>query len=433
MSTTSNTEALKARAERVLAGGVLHHLTAIPGHRPEVFLRGKGSRLWNSDGKEFIDYYLGSASLVLGHAHPEVTDAVRQQLENGTHFFEITPAAIELAELVVDAVPSAERLKYAMSGTEAVTAAVRVARAHTKKTRILKFEGAYHGSHDWLLWGYRHRHGINYPFAQPDSPGIPRELQSMVLIAPYNHPEAFKALVEQYKDELAAVLVEPLLGNVKPKPGFLEMVRGATKEHGIPLIFDEVVTGFRLSYGGAQKHYGVVPDMTALGKSLGGGHPIGALVGRADLMEAFSPARVADGTAVLHVGTYSGNPVSCTAGAATLKVLKRPGTYERLHATAQRLGDGLREISARHGLPTFVVNEGPMVDIWFTDKAINAYPDTWSADGQFAKRFRLGLMERGIWAPPGLKMFLSLAHSDEDVARTLEAADASMRDLKSRT
>jgi glutamate-1-semialdehyde 2,1-aminomutase len=429
MSGATTTQSLRARAERVLAGGVLHHLTAIPGRAPEVFLRGSGSRLWNSDGKEYIDYYLGSASLVLGHAHPEVLEAVRAQLEQGTHLFEMTPAAIELAELVVDAIPSAERLKYAMSGTEAVTAAVRVARAHTKKTRILKFEGAYHGSHDWLLWGYRHRHGINYPFTQPDSPGIPRELQSMVLVAPYNHPEAFKALVNQYKDELAAVLAEPLLGNIKPNSGFLETVRSVTKEHGIPLIFDEVVTGFRLSYGGAQARYGVTPDMTALGKSLGGGHPIGAIVGRADLMDYFSPARIAEGTAVLHVGTFSGNPVSCAAGAAALKVLKRPGTFERLHDLGQRLGDGLREISVRRGRPTFVVNEGPMVDIWFTDREVSSYPDTWAADAQIAKRFRLGLMERGIWAPPGLKMFLSLAHSDEDIARTLEAADSSMRDL----
>lgn len=412
-----------------MAGGVLHHLSAISGRPPIVVMRGQGSRVWDSDGREYVDYYLGSASMVLGHAHPAVVDAVRRQLENGTHFFELNPAAIDLAELVVEAVPCAERLKYAMSGTEAVLAAVRVARAHTGKHKILKFEGAYHGSHDWMLWGYRHRRAIDYPRAEPDSAGIPRDLQSFVLVAPYNDLDTFAALLDRHTDELAAVVAEPLLGNVKPKPGFLEGVRRLTRERDIPLIFDEVVTGFRMALGGAQEYYGVVPDLTGLGKSLGGGHPIGALVGRADLMDYFSPARVATGDAVLHVGTYSGNPVSCAAGAATIRELKKPGAFERLHAIGRDLADGLREISARLSIPTFVVNEGPMVDVWFTDRQIASYPDTWSADSAKASKFKLGLLDRGIWSPPGHKMFLSLAHEDADIARTLEAAEASMRTL----
>jgi glutamate-1-semialdehyde 2,1-aminomutase len=198
---------------------------------------------------------------------------------------------------------------------------------------------------------------------------------------------------------------------------------------GIPLIFDEIVTGLRMALGGAQQHYGVVPDLTALGKSLGGGHPIGALVGRADLMEYLSPARAQAGTAIAHVGTYSGNPISCAAGAATIRVLKRPGSFERLHRVGRMLGDGLREISRRRGVATVVVDEGPMVDLWFTDRPVSSYPDTWAADTQIARRFKLGLLDRDIWSPPGFKMFLSLAHTDEDIARTLDAADASMRAL----
>lgn len=423
----NNAQDLLARAARCFPGGVLHHLTAFRERPPVVIARGKGSRMWDVDGKEYIDYYLGSASLTLGHAHPEVDEAVRRQQEAGVHFFELTSAAVELAELIIDAVPSAQRLKYAMSGTEAVLAAVRVARAHTGRTKILKFEGAYHGSHDWMLWATRHQQPLSYPAAEPDSAGIPRELQSFVLIAPYNDVDTFAGLVQRHHNELAAVVAEPLLGNVQPKPGFLEAVRRVTREANIPLIFDEVVSGFRLAMGGAQERYGVVPDLTALGKSLGGGLPIGALVGRTDLMDRFNPSRVASGEAVLHVGTFSGNPLSCAAGAAALKVLKRPGTFERLRALGQRLSDGLREISARLGVPTHVMNEGPTVDMWFTDREVTSYPDTWKADSAKARRYKLGLLDRGIWSPPGFKMFLSLAHSDADIDRTLEAAEASMR------
>lgn len=418
---------LRARAARCFPGGVLHHLTAFGERPPIVIERGNGSRIWDVEGKEYIDYYLGSASLTLGHRHPEVDEAVRRQHEAGIHFFELTPAAIELAELVIEAVPSAELLKYAMSGTEAVLAAVRVARAHTGRTKILKFEGAYHGSHDWMLWATRHQRPLAYPAAEPDSAGIPHELQSFVLISPYNDAEAFTAMVRQHRGELAAVVAEPFLGNIHPKPGFLETVRRVTREANIPLIFDEVVSGFRLAMGGAQERYGVVPDLTALGKSLGGGFPIGALVGRADLMDRFNPSRVASGEAVLHVGTFSGNPLSCAAGAAALKVLKRQGAFERLRALGQRLGDGLREISARLGVPTYVMNEGPTVDMWFIDGEVTSYPDNWKADSSRSRRYKLGLLDRGIWSPPGFKMFLSLAHSDADVDRTLDAAEASMR------
>lgn len=424
-----DTGALLAKAERYLAGGVLHHLTALPAEVRTVLVRGQGSHVWDSDGREYVDYYLGSASLVLGHAHPDVLEAVRAQQDLGTQFYELTPPAVLLAEQLVEAVPCAERVKFANSGSEATAAAVKFARAHTGRDRILKFEGAYHGTHDWAVWGSLHRTPLPYPTAEPDSLGVPRGLGDYVLVAPYNDLAAAGAIIREHRAELAAVIVEPLLGNVRPKPGFLAGVRAVTSECDIPLIFDEVVSGFRLALGGAQEYYGVVPDLAALGKSLGGGFPIGAIVGRSELFESVTPAAVARGRFAMYTGTFSGNPVSCAAALATLAVLRQPGTFERLHFLGRRLADGLRAISRRLGIATFVVNEGPMVDLWFTDRDVDAYPMMWPADAVRGRKFKIELMRRGIWSPPGLKMFLSLAHSDEDVDRTLDAADAAMRAL----
>lgn len=428
-SRESTTELL-AKAQRYLAGGVMHHLTALPPEERVVMTRGKGSHIWDSDGREYIDYYLGSASLVLGHSHPEVLEAVRAQQELGTQFFELTPPAVLLAELLVEVVPCAERVKYANSGSEATAAALRIARAHRGKDKILKFEGAYHGTHDWAVWAALHQKPISYPASEADSLGVPRALSEYVLVAPYNDLETTRTIIAEHAHELGAVIAEPLLGNVKPKPGFLRGVREVTRAHGIPLIFDEVVSGFRLALGGAQEYYGVVPDMAALGKSLGGGFPIGAIVGGAELMEPVTPTAVAAGRFAMYTGTFSGNPVSCAAAVATIRALKRPGTYERLHAVGQRLADGLREISRRLELPAFVVNEGPMVDLWFTETEIASYPDIWTADPALGRKFKLELMHHGVWSPPGLKMFLSLAHSDADIDRTLAVADAAMRVLR---
>jgi len=390
-------------------------------------VRGNGSHIWDIDGREYIDYYLGSASLVLGHSHPDVTAAVRRQLELGTQFFELTPSSIELANLIAQVVPCAEGIKYANSGSEATAIALRVARAYTGRDKILKFEGAYHGTHDWALWACRHHEPFDYPYAEPDSLGIPSELGKYVLVAPYNDLESAAAIIDQHKNELGAVIAEPLLGNIRPKPGFLAGLREITRDHGIPLIFDEVVSGFRLALGGAQEYYGVIPDMAALGKSLGGGFPIGAIVGRAELMDLLRPSSTRG--FAMYVGTFSGNPISCAAAVATIRCLQRPGTYERLRYIARQLADGLRSISDRLRVPTFVVNEGPMVDIWFTDHAIESYRDTWTADRVRGNRFKVGLMKRGIWSPPGYKLFMSFAHTNEDINRTLQAAEDSMRVL----
>lgn len=394
-----DTRTLLATAERCLAGGVLHHLTALPPEARAVLVRGRGSHVWDSEGREYIDYYLGSASLVLGHAHPRVLEAVRAQEEEGTQFFELTPAAIQLAERLTQVVPCAERVKFANSGSEATAAALKLARAHTGRDHVLKFEGAYHGTHDWALWGALHRTPLAYPRAEPDSAGVPQALADYVLVAPYNDLAAAAHLIRANRDRLAAVMMEPLLGNVRP------------------------------ALGGAQELYGVVPDLAALGKSLGGGYPIGAIVGRAALFETVTPAAVERGRFAIYTGTFSGNPVSCAAALATLDILCRPGTYARLHGVGQTLADGLRDISRRLGLATFVVNEGPMVDLWFTEETVGSYPAIWATDAARGRAFKLELMRRGIWSPPGLKMFLSLAHSDGDIARTLDAAEAAMRTL----
>ena len=420
---------LLADAAKYLAGGVLHHATALRDRPPIIVARASGSRIWDVSGNGYIDYYMGSASLPLGHAHPEVLQAVREQEALGTHSFELTPPAIELAKLIVEMVPGAERVKYATSGTEAVLAAVRAARAFTGRVKILKFEGAYHGSHDPVLWGYRPKRPSNYPAAEVDSLGVPAEYGEHVLVAPYNDTEATAAIIEEFKGELAAVVAEPMLGNIEPQAGFLQTIRDLTTRHQIPLIFDEVVTGFRLAPGGAQEYYGVVPDMTALGKSLGGGYPIGAIGGRADLMELFSPASVNAGRLVRHVGTHSGNPVSCAAAVATLTVLRRPGAYQRLHAVGQRLADGLRSIVNAHGIESYIVNVGPMVDIWFTAKPMRTYADYRAADAAKATKFKNALLDRGIWSPPGMKMFLSLAHTDDDIDQTIAAAKDAMATL----
>jgi glutamate-1-semialdehyde 2,1-aminomutase len=418
---------LLADAGRYLAGGVLHHATALRDRPPIVVVKAHASRIWSADGNRYIDYYMGSASLPLGHADPEIIAAVEKQQALGTHFFELTPPAIELAELIVEMVPSAERVKFATSGTEAVLAAVRVARAVTGRTKIVKFEGAYHGSHDPVLWGYRPHQRSEYPLAQADSLGIPIQYGEHVLLAPYNDAAVAIGMIEKFRGDIAAVLIEPVLGNIEPAAGFLESLREVTSTLNIPLIFDEVVTGFRLAAGGAQEYYHVTPDLTALGKSLGGGYPIGAIAGRSDLMEMFSPKRAREGQIVRHVGTHSGNPVSCAAAVATLRVLRRPGSFERLHAVAQKLADGLRDISRELGIETYVVNVGPMVDIWFTNKAMKQYTDYQFADANKSAMFKRGLLDRGIWSPPGLKFFLSLAHSDEDIEETLAAARELMR------
>src|SRR5216110_2283788 len=336
---TDQNELLK-RAARVLPGGVLGNHRSGPGLE-FVVKEGRGAYLWDTNGRRYLDYLLGSGPMLLGHAHPAVVEAVRRQVERGTSYMLLNEPAIELAEELVRAVPCAEQVRYTSSGTEATFFALRVARAFRKRDKILKFEGGFHGTHDYALMSVSPRSPKAFPAALPDSAGIPHALGEEVLIAPYNDLATTEALIAQHHNDLAAVIVEPYQRVIVPAPGFLKGLREVTRRYGVPLVFDEIVTGFRLAYGGAQKYYDVVPDVAAFGKVLAGGFPLAAVAGRADIMKHFDAALEGSPDYVWQAGTLNGNPIAAVAGLATLAELRKPGAYDKIFATGKRLKDGL--------------------------------------------------------------------------------------------
>jgi glutamate-1-semialdehyde 2,1-aminomutase len=418
---------LNKLASEVLAGGALTPHRQLPPEVATVFVRGRGSRLWDVDGNEYIDYIMGAGVLILGHAHPEVTAAVRERLEMGTQFLQITDATLQLAKELIEAVPCADSVKFTGTGNEATYAALRVARAYTGKHKALKFDGGYHGTHDYAVWNTSATKPPDYPRAEPESAGIPPVLRDYVLVAPYNDIDYAATVIRRHKDELAAVIVEPYFRTVTPRPGFLDGLRKITRECDVVLIFDEIITGFRLAWGGAQELYGVTPDLAAMGKVIGGGFPIGAVVGVKEIMHHFDPAERARGRYVVSSGTFSGNPISCTAGLATLKVLRKPGTYAQLNRLGQRLRDGLQEVCARLGTPAQVLGEGSIVDIMFTNQEVYDYRSALRSDLARGRRVATELIRRGVLPlmPPSGKLFLSLAHTEADVDETINVfADA---------
>ena len=311
-------------AQRVLPAGSFGNL---PG---DIVIReGRGGRIWDVSGNEYVDFLLGSGPMFVGHCHPEVIAAVQAQLPRGTTFFANNEHGIRLAEAIVDAVACAQKVRFVSSGTEADAYAMRVARAFRGRDKILKFEGGYHGMSDYSLMSLAPKRPGNFPQAVPDSPGIPRSVRDEMIIAPFNDPAMAASLIHEHHDELGGVIVEPFQRLLPPKPGFLQALRDATAEHGIPLIFDEVVTGFRFAYGGAQAFYGVTPDLCTLGKVIGGGFPLAAIAGREDIMSLFDRGKAGDDRFLTQIGTLSGNPVAAAAGLATLEILRRPGTYEQ--------------------------------------------------------------------------------------------------------
>ena len=318
---------------RVLPGGVLGGYYA-PQELAFVVREARGPRLYDFSGREYIDYILGSGPLVLGHAHPAVVAAVETQLRKGTTYFQLSEPTLALAEEICRAVPCAEQIRFCGSGSEATFFALRVARAFRQRDKILKFEGGFHGVHDYSLMSVGPRTPKAFPAPTPDSAGIPHSIQGEVLVAPFNDVAEAQAMIEAHHHDLAAVIMEPLQRLVVPQPGFLQGVREITARHGVPLIFDEIVTGFRFAYGGAQEYYGVVPDLAAFGKIIGGGFPLAAVAGRRDIMRHFSQ-EMSEGGFVQQAGTLNGNPIAAAAGLATLAELRRPGTYERLFATGR--------------------------------------------------------------------------------------------------
>ena len=391
------------------------------GGDPIYMARGKGSQLTDVDGRNFIDYVLSWGPLILGHCHPEVMEALVRVLETGTSFGTCTSAEVELAERIAEAYPSMERVRLVNSGTEATMSALRLARAATGRDKILKFEGCYHGHGDSLL--VKAGSGVA-TLGLPDSPGVPRALAELTITVPFNDIAALEEAFGAHRNGLAAVILEPVVGNmgcVAPARGFLERLRSLTAEQGTVLIFDEVMTGFRVAYGGAQELYRINPDLTTLGKIIGGGLPVGAYGGKAALMDQVAPSGP-----VYQAGTLSGNPLAVTAGLKTLEVLRRPGSYEKLEAISSAIVEGLRREAQSKGVPVTVNRVGSMFTVFFTSNAVTDYAGAKTSDTKRFAAFFRALLDRGVYFPPAQfeAAFVSLAHSDEDVARTIDAAGA---------
>ena len=392
-----------------------------------VIRGGRGPRVWDLSGNEYIDYALGSGPMLIGHANPEVVAAVSEQLSQGTTYFGLNEHAILLAEEIVQAVPCAEKVRFASSGTEATFFALRAVRAYRGRDKILKFEGGFHGMNDYGLMSMAPSKPSDFPTPTPDSSGIPKSLQGDVLVAPFNDIETTSAIIERYHEELAGVIVEPLQRVIPPAPGFLEGLRDVTRRFHVPLIFDEIVTGFRFAYGGAQEFYGVTPDMCTLGKAVAGGFPLSVVAGSADIMENFAPSDPG-APFVMQEGTFNGNPIGSVAGLATLKVLRREGTYERLFATGNRLKKALTRLLYEAEMPAQVVGEAPMFDVIFTDHKITNYRSLLDRDQPKVMRFTDLLRERGIFKNHG-KYYVSTTHGDAEVEQTISAWKSALEAL----
>ncbi|MBO9448685.1 aminotransferase class III-fold pyridoxal phosphate-dependent enzyme [Tropicibacter sp. R16_0] len=403
------------RAKSVLPGGGFGNFD------PTMFIRdGKGSRVWDENGKEYVDFLIGSGPMLLGHGHPEVLDAVAEQLPKGMTFFANNAAGVELAEEICRAVPCADQIRYVSSGGEADMYAIRLARAFTGRDKVVKFEGGYHGMSAEAQMSLAPSRMVNFPQAVPDSAGIPESVRAEMLIAPFNDPDYIRSLLAEHGDEVAAIIVEPLQRIIPPAPGFLQLLREEADKYGIVLIFDEVVTGFRFSYGGAQELYGVTPDVATLGKVIGGGFPLAAIAGRADIMAHFDKATVGADKWLMQLGTLSGNPVAAVAGLKTMEVLRRDGAYDQLRANGQRLMDMAGAALSEQGIAHQIVGDPTLFEIVFTDTQPRDYRDVFNADTAKGAKFNAVLMQEGIFKAPG-KTYPSLALTEADFELTQQA------------
>jgi len=406
-------------AQKYLPGGVDSPVRAFKmvGGTPPFIKKGQGSRITDADGNDYIDYVSSWGPLILGHAHPQMVAAIQQAAENGTTFGASTELEITLAKMITEAVPSIEMVRFVNSGTEATMSALRLARAFTGRDKIVKFAGGYHGHSDGLL--VKAGSGLA-TLGLPGSPGVPESYTRNTLVAPYNNTEAVAKLFETYPGEIAAIIVEPVAANmgvVPPQPGFLEGLRKLTSDNGALLIFDEVITGFRVAYGGAQSVFGINPDLTCLGKIIGGGLPVGAFGGKKEIMEMVAPQGQ-----VYQAGTLSGNPLAMTAGIETLKILNQPGTYRRLEETFEQLREGVAKSAAACNCEVYVSSFTSMLTIFFTDKPVIDYDSVSKTDTAAFSRFFNHLLKRGIYWPPSQfeAAFVSTAHSQTDINATVE-------------
>jgi glutamate-1-semialdehyde 2,1-aminomutase len=418
---TNKSKEIFTAAQKLMPGGVSSPVRAFKsvGGQPIVFDRVKGAYIWDVDGNEYIDYVGTWGPAICGHAHPDVIAALHKALDKGTSFGAPCLQENILAEMVIDAVPSIEMVRFVNSGTEACMSVLRLMRAFTGRDKIIKFEGCYHGHADMFL--VKAGSGVA-TLGLPDSPGVPKTTTNSTLTAPYNDLEAVKKLFLQNPSEIAGVILEPVVGNagfIVPDAGFLEGLRELTRENGALLMFDEVMTGFRIAYGGAQEKFGITPDLTTLGKVIGGGLPVGAYGGRADIM-----AMVAPSGPMYQAGTLSGNPLAMTAGIKTLEILQRPGTYEYLDRITKRLIEGLLQIArdAGHGVSGGYISA--MFGMFFTADPVHNYEDAKKADLAKFSRFHRGMLERGVYLAPSQfeAGFTSLAHTEKEIDRTLAAA-----------
>src|SRR5215470_15345955 len=394
-----------------------------------ILARGRGSRVWDVSGNEYVDYLLGSGPMIVGHAHEEVVEVVQAVAATGTTFFTNNEYGIRLAAEIVAAVPCAEKVRFVSSGSEADLYAMRLARAYKKRDKILKFEGGYHGMSDYGLMSLAPKRPGNFPLPIADSAGIPKSIRDEILVAPFNDLETVASLIREHRNELAGIIVEPFQRLIPPAPGFLEGLRQLTSDNGLVLIFDEVVTGFRFAYGGAQAYFGVTPDVCTLGKAIGGGFPLAAIAGRADIMAHFDKGAVGQEDFMMQIGTLSGNPIAAAAGLKTLEILKRPGAYERIFKTGRALMEGYTDILARARVKARVVGDAPMFDVVFTDRPVTDYRSA-LGDEVLMKRCNALLRQRGILKGES-KYYISLAHTDADVAFTLEAFTSALTELTS--
>lgn len=425
---TTKSEEIFAAAQKLMPGGVSSPVRAFKsvGGQPIVFDRVKGAYAWDVDGNRYIDYIGTWGPAICGHAHPEVLQALHEALEKGTSFG--APSALEnvLAAMVIDAVPSIEMVRFVNSGTEACMSVLRLMRAFTGREKIIKFEGCYHGHADMFL--VKAGSGVA-TLGLPDSPGVPKSTTDNTLTAPFNNLEAVKALFEANPDTIAGVILEPIVGNagfIPPDAGFLPGLQELTREHGALLVFDEVMTGFRIAYGGAQEKFGITPDLTTLGKIIGGGLPVGAYGGRRDIMAMVAPAGP-----MYQAGTLSGNPLAMTAGIKTLELLRQPGTYEQLDRVTKRLANGLLQIAKDNGHAACSGQISGMFGLFFTNGPVHNYEEAKLSDSAKFSRFHRGMLEHGVYLAPSQfeAGFTSLAHTDEDVDHTLEAAQAVLSSL----
>ncbi|MYB77245.1 MAG: aspartate aminotransferase family protein [Chloroflexi bacterium] len=422
---------LLASSRQLFPGGS-SGLWRLPDEYQIVVTHGRGSRVWDMNGREYIDCILGSGPVLIGHAHPAVVAAVQAQVAQGATYFLLNEPAIRLAEIVVDAVPCAEQIRFVSTGTEATFYAVRIARAYTGRNKVLKFEGALHGGNDYATLSTVPPHTSDYPHGIPDSSGIPAQVQEQVLISEFNNLDLTRDLVHRHADDLAAIIMEPLQRALNPEPGFLAAVRDLAHEAGALLIFDEIVTGFRLAWGGAQEYYGVEPDLAVLGKALGGGYPQAAVAGPAAIMEVVSSAIRGTPRYVWMGGTFSGNPLSAVAGLATLGVLQEEGSFARLNATGDQVRAGLEDLGREFGEPLQAIGAGPLLQVFFGEGELRSYRDCLQTDNDKRIAFAQELLRAGILTNPGEKLYFSLAHTDKDVGQILDIARAALKTVQER-